>query len=101
VKSSRQGHLTAATSAKAPCSSFAIGYVTLGYLPKVAIHLGLVAPMKSRPVSWASKHNRTARAYALGPIVEPQQDRYLRKTLQQKERLNISIKEPFHDSRIR
>src|SRR5258706_10910807 len=61
----------------------------------------LGSPNEVPPREWASKHNRTARAYVLGPIVEPRQDRYLQTTLQQKERRNISIKEPFHDSRIR
>lgn len=50
---------------------------TLKYLPKVAIHLGLVVPVRVK--RWAFKDNRTARAYVMGPSVEPPQDRYLQR----------------------
>ena len=58
---------------------FTIQYDTLRYLPKVAIHLGLLTPNGVSPMGLTSKSNRTARAYVMGPVVEPQQDRYLRR----------------------
>jgi len=58
-------------------SDFAIQYARVMHLPKVANLLGLVTPNGVRPLGRAFRYNRAARAYVMGPIVEPQ--RYLQR----------------------
>ena len=60
-----------------PQSKFTIPYAIVKYLPKVANRQGLVTPNLSAPWVGRFRCNRAARAYVMGPIVEPQ--RYLQR----------------------